>query len=528
MYKLVIVDDNKRALNKMKDILDWERYNIKPVAFCHDGEEAWEYILNNSVDLIISDVKMPQMDGVELLKMITEKQLKIKFIFVSCFDDFSFVKSAVDMEAASYILKPVNVDDLRTAVCKVLNLLTKDEEKNEEKRKAIELIKKSEAVLRDAYLRELLTNPVKFGANEDISQKMDLIGLNYSETSSFIVICIKVICNNENAYRDIESLAIVANMLKEIECTDMSANSIVIDMETICTVLSFENKDEEYITKRLIEIKEKERNNPMYHTIWGISSYAVGIDKVYTLYKEAKQAAWADEVAGNDIIFFNELFNEPLDQFINIERFQSEINEIIQNESIEDAKEFIDKYFVLNPQTGKIENKYIVYLLLNIIENYIHNYNEVEKIDFQNFWRKTINIDSIENIKQWFLNIFNYLFECISKSSISKKKLAEKIEEIIKNDYGKNITKKYLSEKLFYSGAHLNNVFKHEYGVGIFEYLTAYRIKKAKKLLLEPDCKLYKIVEEIGYKNQAHFKYIFTKHTGMTPKEYQLRYSKIE
>lgn len=522
MYKLMIVDDNKRSREKLKNILDWSSYGIEIVKSCHDGEEALEYILQNPVDLVICDVKMPGMSGIELLERIKENNINVKFIFASCFDDFSFVKSAVDMEAISYILKPVKAEELNEILCRTLNIFQEEQERIEKEHRMDFLIKKSGTILREAYLRKLLLNSWNGSSEDELASIFDLVGINYSGNSNFIVLCVRIIvCAENTSGNEVEFLADVVDTLSGMQDDILKVDSIIIDMETVCSILSFSGVDEDYVTERIIKAKKVAEVNTKYYSQWGISNSDIGFEKVNELYKSAKRAAWANEAGGNDIIFSSDIDTDISEQFVDLELFKNEINVIIENRDINKAKEFISKYFIINPQTSKMENKYIAYLLLNTIENFIRDYNDSGVVDFNLFWNKMTKFDSIEDIEQWFLNIFKYLFECMGRCRSSNKILAERIAQIIETNYGKNITINYLSEKLYYSGTHLNNIFRNEYGVGIFEYLTSFRIEKAKQLLSEPNCKLYKVVERVGYKNQAHFKYIFEKYTGMTPKEYQ-------
>ena len=114
MYKLLIADDNLLIRNQLRNFIDWDKYEIEVVALCSDGEEALEYITSNPVDIVISDVQMPDIDGNELHSRVVSQNLDVIFLFISSYDEYTYVKKALDNGAYGYVLKPLDKNEMET------------------------------------------------------------------------------------------------------------------------------------------------------------------------------------------------------------------------------------------------------------------------------------------------------------------------------------------------------------------------------------------------------------------------------
>lgn len=123
MYKAIIVDDEDLVRQGLKKHFDWSDHNIEIVADLSDGQKAFQYVKDNHVDLVLTDVLMPYMDGITLAKNLRELYPEIKIIFISGHDDVSYLKNALKVEAVDYILKSIDLDELKDTVSRVVNTM---------------------------------------------------------------------------------------------------------------------------------------------------------------------------------------------------------------------------------------------------------------------------------------------------------------------------------------------------------------------------------------------------------------------
>ena len=116
MYKLFIVDDEPPARNGLRDYFNWSQYGIEVVGEGDDGESSFQEICEKKPDILITDVRMPNMDGMELSRRLRSILPGIKIVFISAYSEIEYMKSALEVDAVDYILKPINMDTLRTII----------------------------------------------------------------------------------------------------------------------------------------------------------------------------------------------------------------------------------------------------------------------------------------------------------------------------------------------------------------------------------------------------------------------------
>jgi len=146
MFKLLIVEDEDEIRNSLANYFPWNQIGYEVAASFPNGKQAFEYILQNQVDAVLSDVKMPVMDGIELAKAISERNLPVKIVFLSAFQDFDYLQQSMVYGARNYILKPTKYDDLVAVFTKLTTELASPDVKAEpedgsNRKKLIEIIK---------------------------------------------------------------------------------------------------------------------------------------------------------------------------------------------------------------------------------------------------------------------------------------------------------------------------------------------------------------------------------------------------
>jgi len=176
MYKLLIADDNAADREGIPTLCDWEGMGVAIAGVCADGEEALRAVSENPVDILLTDIVMPVMNGIELAERVRSLRPKTKIVFMSCYDEFEYAKSAVDLEINGYVLKPIMRADLREAMERALASLRRDEAveaerqaMEAERRAVLQTLRESSPDVRDQLVKDLLvrkpdsTTPVVAG-----------------------------------------------------------------------------------------------------------------------------------------------------------------------------------------------------------------------------------------------------------------------------------------------------------------------------------------------------------------------------
>lgn len=531
MKKMLIVDDNKRDRSGVAGIIDWSKYGIDIVQTCANGKQALDYMEQNKVDIILSDVEMPIMSGISLLKILRERGNDVKFIFMSCYDEFDFVKFAMDLGATGYILKPINTEELVCLVEKVLKLHRADEQAARHKQMCEEMIEKNREILIESFFRQLLFD-AKYDAKL-IKREAELLKIS-SKHDVTRVMLIKLYPDREET-ADIMMFVsqIIEKMSTNLE-NKIYSKPVIVGQDKVAIVFSYNRDQSDKVIEMCMELKEYSWNVLDVETAFGISNESEkGMEELHILYTQAEDAIDTSFVSGDERIILYEEVEERKTLsfgFIDVSELQKDVNSVIASGNSKLAKDMIRKYLSdVDMVSNRNYIRYFSYMLLNVIETSLinTNINTDSIIEYSKFWSKIASIDTIFDIYQWFENIFKSVFETIEMSrSADEKEIVRAVKDIIESEYGTHITMKYIAERLHFSGVHINNVFKRETGKAIFDYLVDYRIEIAKKLLQQSGSKIYAVAKSVGYTNQTHFKLLFVQRVGMTPIEYKSIYEK--
>ncbi|WP_339363625.1 response regulator transcription factor [Vallitalea maricola] len=525
----MIVDDEILTLQLLENIIDWESLDISIVGVAQNGYDAQQIIKRTSPHILITDIKMPKMDGIDLIKWVKDFDSKIKVIILSAYGEFEYAQEALAQGVVEYLLKPIDEEKLYKLV----------------KRLKVEIQK-------NIYIQKELTNMKKIECRQIFKQLLypcDIARINnISEIESRI---------GQREYRllniNVDNLSyndyIKFSELKDEEIndiTDFIELSLKNSNENIDVIVSegyfgewvalIRYYDEDYKDinfnryKKLTELLIYDFSSKIgINCFAGISMKHVGVSEIYTAYYETLDLIKYRFYLGDNIILSNDCnhmqFNlkelkfidqqKMLLQHINAHNELEAINlltqifrEINDSATIEPDKiyDFCYELIVLIRHKfcqGKVNGK-----VLDIVDDIT-----IEKLR---------NYKTLENLKDYMINlckdIINHFISIEEKES---SKLIQKAKEYINLKYNTAITLDEICEYVSVSKSYFCYMFKREMGESIWNYLTSYRIEKAKNLLQNTDMKNYEISYYIGYENASYFTKTFRKLTGMTPHEFR-------
>lgn len=415
--RIIVVDDDKIIRMGLIKLLNKLFENHQVVSDFQNGDLALDYLKENEgqVDLVITDIKMPVMTGIELVKnSINELKSPPIFLVLSGYDEFTYVRDTMRYGAFNYLLKPIKKDEFKKVIEEVESKLQDLRKKDNIINKSIELIKKD-------FFKHLL-----FSSSE-VNLKTDKYLLENMQL-------------NENYYYKMIVLPI--------------------------------NKDEKELSSRLLReyINELTKDYNIEYLYFYFN------DNVYIIFYFNKH-----EIA--DICALESEINDKTDIFI-----ENNVN-----------------VFILGGTQKVWELREYVKIVKKIKENMIYN----------------------KKIKKYFIEDLNQLSDILdddkNKYSATSIKLATRF---ITNNFNKNITLKDVADEVFLSQNYLSELFKKETGEGFYEFLSNYRIKIAKEMLITTNLKIYEVAENVGYNDSITFGRAFKKITGTTPNNF--RNSKIK
>lgn len=515
MIKVLIADDESLVRAGIKAIIPWEKYGYTVVGEAWDGEDAYKKILLLKPDILITDIKMPKMDGIELLKKLKENNILVRSIILSCFDDFELVREGMKYGAKDYILK------LSVEPEKILEVLQELKEEICTEKTEIE-----KTVIKTEDLKYLFVKKLRkqqFETKEQIKNTIKNLNLDI-DFSEYRLIEFSLLCEHK-----------IFNVENYPEQTGIMLYNI---LEQICKRYTF--KELVFLENGVyLLISKGEVCKCLYHQISAsMKEYAncevyFGVSDILYGYQEFVKGIGQAETALKCSIFHQ---NEQKTEYDNLNHTH------ITPFTCQQEQELFDSLM--------IGNKKKVYDILKIILNpmYLENYSVTEC-----FWYMTevLNIFSrvarewnwsMHEIPGWEDNVYvlvqrNYILsDCIDviygftedfieytqyKRKTEVRKEILEIEDYVRMHYSEEIDLNTAADMVNMSPAHFSNIFKKETGVNFSAYLTKVRMSVAKRLLQDPQVLIYQAAEQTGYANAGYFGKAFKKYYGVSPEEYK-------
>jgi two-component system response regulator YesN len=529
----MIVDDEPYIRQGLKILIPWKKYGYKICAEASNGIEALEKLKDQNIDLIITDIKMPQMDGIELIEYISEYMSKRHhFIILSGFYEFEYAKKAIRYGVEDYILKPVQKDELIRTLEDYKEKLYND--LNELKNKEL-----TEKVVFDNHLGHLLSGVYS-------EESIDYISRFLTDISGARYIGLEYDLSNENYLglshdERIEQLNLLYNELKKI--LNGHSNHIYkeyIDSEKGFAVgLIYVDKlgelaglgERDYIHSLSDQIKGKLKHELILY----IGQKERDIRTISESYKTVKMIrSFYNVTNDNSIINYDDIKNslsidkhpvdkEAMDNLIRV--IEENDKEMIKKHSLIVHSHFKD--WLGQPGIIKINFNYLLFNFINLTreidskESQEEAYGIISRLGNDKLMFKS----SIKEFQDLVLEFADYLSR--ERQHAFGGVLKDIEREIIEN-YMENLSLKGLSEKYFINSAYLGQIFKKQFGVPFKDYLNNYRIEKATELLIRTDEKIYLIASSVGFNNTDYFISKFVQLKGITPLQFRKQFIKKE
>ncbi|SFS57666.1 response regulator [Paenibacillus sp. BC26] len=532
MYRMFIVDDNKYERNGLKNHIDWASLGIEVVATFPNGAEALERIDELKPHLIVTDIAMPIMNGVQLSEHIYQRYPDIKVIFISCHSDFEFAKSAVDLGIYGYVLKPIIADELVTAVKKLVHDIDIKHSQSMEKERMLQQLEMMLPLVQEQFFKELLLG--NFHNEADIIKRMAFLKVAVRPHDRIHVLSIQLHEAEEKAIdHGVADAYFVSYSVKRSITSLSTGNRYIYPIQFSpldYAAIIFEADDEDNIMNTAVEISMEISRRVELTAITGISKVSEEIADISTLYKQAQKAVHTRFYSGsNPIITFEEIEDRtdvPFEDLPNLEAVYQDLKTLMIYSTAADVREFVDKY--LGDRVSRHDANYVksfAFMVMNITRIILQEANQTFRDlaeDDMKIWKQFSQPDTpihvSEKIYQWLMSIIDRLSE---KNTSKNTKVVDTIIGIIKSKYHEQITIEDISKSVYLSGRYANALFKKEVGKTIFDYVIEVRIDAAKKLLKDKDSRVASVAEEVGYMNTSYFCLAFKKNVGMTPAEYK-------
>lgn len=505
MYRVLLVDDCRADVNGIKDNINWKNLNCEIAACAFDGQDGVNKALEYKPDIIITDVSMPILDGIEMTKILRSKMETAYFIFISCFEDFSYIKSAMDEEAVAYVLKPVKIDELTRAVEKAITKL-ENRKKYESGKTAAN--KEPKPILEN-FFTELLLN---FNIDKSYAEYVGI-----SEDDVFNMAVLKI---NDSSYSAHNMHKILHSVKKigekffhgEKYCLlEFGLNTLVF----ISWDISIDSAEYNLILENIKSEAVKECGDIFAMTSGQTFCGFSELSNRFNMLNMIRQPSVSEHEHRQDISV-RDLYNR--------------ISRALFDEKVGQSGDLTDEIFADDGANDINYLKAICIQVINVIniilfEEYDKNFYEIVGDELV-IWNDLIHLDSAENIKRWMNDMLAKLrsyFLLQTNNADRYEALVDKVCKYIDENYHSYTVIDEIARKLNLSVGYINMIFKKNKKQTLFSYTVNKRIEKSKELLKDDTLSVSKISRMVGYSSNAYFATAFKKTVGVTPMQYRNR-----
>ena len=536
--KVFLVEDEMVIRRGIKNSIDWEKEGYIFCGEASDGELAYPMIIKEKPDILITDIRMPFMDGLELCKLVKKELPNIKILILSGYDEFDYAKEAIRLGVTEYLLKPISSGKLLEALNGVSESIRREKEDKDLVRKYMEEMRENTEHEKQKFFEQMIAGNLSMADALETGKKYEM---NLS-AGMYNLLLFRFTLGEENRKSGEllgEAEYAIEKLTERLEYVFEFQRSV----EGWAFLLMADN--EEQMSERVKELsKDLEEIMKNYSTIayfGGIGQPVARLRELEESFREAERALAARfTMELNRIISVEDirmaqnvdtLDDIEITSFGEIEKTRTMLEKFLNNGAEDEIDEFVDVYINELPEENL---KSVLMRQYIIMDAYIVMMSFCEKIEGieGEMQAQSEELKNSMKTSQTLEEIKNYIRMLLKKiigvrDTISGRRYSDIIEiakdQIRKTYMSDEISLNTIAAEVGMSPSYFSSIFSKEMGKTFVEYLTEIRMDRAKELLMCSSMKTSEIGYEVGYKDPHYFSYIFKKTQNCTPKEFRAR-----
>lgn len=536
--KVFLVEDEMVIRRGIKNSIDWEKEGYIFCGEASDGELAYPMIIKEKPDILITDIRMPFMDGLELCKLVKKELPNIKILILSGYDEFDYAKEAIRLGVTEYLLKPISSGKLLEALNGVSESIRREKEDKDLVRKYMEEMRENTEHEKQKFFEQMIAGNLSMADALETGKKYEM---NLS-AGMYNLLLFRFTLGEENR-KSGELLGEAEYAIEKLTERLEYVFEFQRGVEGWAFLLMADN--EEQMSERVKELsKDLEEIMKNYSTIayfGGIGQPVARLRELEESFREAERALAARfTMELNRIISVEDirmaqnvdtLDDIEITSFGEIEKTRTMLEKFLNNGEEDEIDEFVDVYINELPEENL---KSVLMRQYIIMDAYIVMMSFCEKIEGieGEMQAQSEELKNSMKTSQTLEEIKNYIRMLLKKiigvrDTISGRRYSDIIEiakdQIRKTYMSDEISLNTIAAEVGMSPSYFSSIFSKEMGKTFVEYLTEIRMDRAKELLMCSSMKTSEIGYEVGYKDPHYFSYRFKKMQNCTPKEFRAR-----
>ena len=509
MYRVIIVDDEPVIRRGLRETIEWDALGLEVAGEAADGQEALRLVREMRPEILITDIRMPEMDGLELIREVKKLDFNPKITILSGYSDYDYLKTAIRLGVDNYLLKPIDNDEL------VSNL--KNAVSEIEKEAAVSLqIRQGTVLLRSNTLRRLVAGYISAG---ELREKAEFLHIPLDAGAYFCAVC--SINRNipaerrEQFFRDV-----IAEKSGDGQMAFMDGDgnlALLMIFRDTCA-------DREVIRRELEALAEKAARENDAPLMIGAGRTAGSAEEIRESNRSAKEALEYGVFLKSDSVVWYDMVPDASQAGQLQDRTDYEqMKEYIRRGELETLKTYLETTLdntmkESGASVSRIRNL-VMHMAVRITDCFrtiygsMNAFREPADFDFAGLFA----LRGYEDMKGWLFRLCDGLFAANRTLLGRSTSMVGLAVDYITKHYREGVTLRQVAEDCHVNTSYLGQVFRKETGSAFTDYVNALRIQEARRLLADPTLKVYEIAEQVGFTDYHYFLKIFRKVTGKSP-----------
>lgn len=540
MYSVLLVDDEAIELETMVQYVPWEQAGIRVAGTARNGKEALGKLTELKPDIIVTDVRMPIMDGLEFGRRAKQIDKSVKLIYLSGHNEFQYIKSALNIEAAGYVLKPIDMEEL-------LALLEKVKKKCDEEQLAgqgggwllerllLRIVREPLAERRMEWIRQWESQASGFTAHQPYGaayvtfESPAFPGNMRSAAVAAIREAVDGIdAKSESAAAEGELAYDAAECARAVLKPRLDA-SIVLETAVNTLFVLFQGKPQQWEHSYWELLREE-----LSQAVGGKVDLSIGLSSPYKGFHLLKEAFEESKRCNDEklyrqagaVIVPGGVTAVTQSEELSADHSAAALIGAIQTADADRTGQALDEWFSAMRQK-RIERNYAVRAVIQLLTSLEQHFTSLMAGTMRDHlladhWKELSSLPTIAHFHAYTLRFCGELLKAASERDLDRNQsVADQITKLIADRYHLPITVEDIAKEVYLSPNYVRSIFKDKTGETILDYLTRIRMGHASELLKDRSLKVREIAHKVGYENVSYFCSVFQKHKGSTPNEYR-------
>jgi two-component system, response regulator YesN len=517
MYHILIVDDEQMIRNGIAKVISWKKIGIESVFTAASGYEALEILTNQSIDLMITDINMTEMNGLELIEKAKELNPKLYIIVLTGYDSFEYAQKCCKLHVNDFLLKPVDEKELQSIVQRYIETISETQKQMERKK----LENRTQGVLEQLKLEQAMRNLISDGKNYSAIKDL-LEEYHYQTDTAAQIVVLRIKYEQENSWKQNQELLFLSVKYLLVNLVDAHMEGITFeDLQGNITIALFCGGNFDDSSLRLEKIRkiisdEYDVTIQMFvgSEVTSLEFLKDSYNEVIGLISDSRNELQGEILQSEKLRHKRRLFHEVYEQLK-----KTMLNNVGDFDVLTRAFRAFEDATKSYQLSQAVINRHCFELATMLYYEYANEAREIEDYKLERLLARLMQCDHEDACQV----TYEFIYQLFAKEQSDEHEIVSKAKQYIMYHLSENLSVANIAERLYVTPNYFSRLFKKVSGEGCNEYIVRKRIQMAKNLLQTTNKKAGEIALLVGYRDTNYFSLAFKKNTGLSPTEYRAK-----